>query len=276
MKCKIPDSRLTTLDEHNDFYGSEAKPKEIFGESTSAYVAFFEAAKELAPEAYDLRNILINIWQPYALEHSWTMPDGFEVHIKVMESISTSIKVPELNSSFTHIFTDNVGQEKGLSLVANAVHSTDAMVLREVNRRCNYSEQELQRCLKILATDKRPRIPLGLVDKTEMVMLSHIDSINISSIKHMSINFITRLEDLIVRVLQNIPFEIVCVHDEYKAHANNMNVVRYWYKEILAELADSHIMQNIIRQITGNPNIALQRASEDLGDIIRKSNYALA
>ncbi len=100
------------------FYGSEAKPKEIFVEGTPAYVAFFKAARELAPEAFDLRNILIGIWQPYALEHSWTMPDGFDVRIKVMQRNDTVVKVPELHSSFTHIFTENQGSEKGLSLAA--------------------------------------------------------------------------------------------------------------------------------------------------------------
>ncbi len=72
----------------------------------------------VAPEAYDLRNILINIWQPFALQHSWTMPDGFDVLIRVMDKLETVVKVPELNSSFTHIFTENVGSEKGLSLAA--------------------------------------------------------------------------------------------------------------------------------------------------------------
>lgn len=55
-----------------------------------------------------------------------------------------------------------------------------------------------------------------------------------------------------------------------------MNIVRYWYKELLAELADSHIMQNIIRQICNNPTLKLSRASEDLGNYIRQSNYGLA
>jgi hypothetical protein len=257
------------------YYGSEAKPKEIFIEGSPAYVAFFKAAKELAPEAFDLRGILINIWQPFVLEHSWTMPDGFEVKIKVMQRNDTSIKVPELNSSFTHIFIENEGSEKGLSLAANAIHSIDGMLVREVNRRCNYNLKELENCLNILATDKRPRVTMFSVDKTEMVLMSHIKLVTQTSVKHMDIEFITRLENLIQRVLSTKPFEVVCVHDEYKAHANNMDTVRYWYTELLAELADSHIMQNIIRQICKNDSINLTRASEDLGDFIRKSNYAL-
>ena len=55
-----------------------------------------------------------------------------------------------------------------------------------------------------------------------------------------------------------------------------MNTVRYWYKEILAELADSHLMQDIIQQIHKDNSITLTRASEDLGDLIRNSNYGIA
>ena len=99
-------------------YGAEMKPKEIFGDGTPEYSAFFKAAQETAPEAYDLRNILLNSWQSGALEHSWVMPDGFHVVIKNMVAKDTVIKVPELNSSFTHRFLENEGSDEGLSIPA--------------------------------------------------------------------------------------------------------------------------------------------------------------
>lgn len=258
------------------FYGSEAKPKEIFGEGTVAYQAFFEAAKTLAPEAYDLRNILIGIWQPFALEHSWTMPDGFEVVIRVMEKKEVVVKVPELNSSFTHIYYENAGTEKGLSLAANVVHSIDGMIVREMNRRCNYDKDAVIKALQIIASDTRPRPALHTIDKTEMVLMAHMDLVtHTSNVQNLSVEFLARMEALLNDVLASEPFELVCVHDEFKAHANNMDTVRYWYTNLLAELADSHIMQNIIRQITKDPSVVLQRASEDLSQHILKSNYAL-
>ena len=109
------------------FYGSEKQPKGIFGEDTPEYSAFFKAAVEVAPEAYDLRNILLNSWQSGALEHSWVMPDGFNVKIKNMVGNDTVVKVPELNSSFTHRFVENEGQDKGLSIPANVIHSKISM-----------------------------------------------------------------------------------------------------------------------------------------------------
>lgn len=151
----------------------------------------------------------------------------------------------------------------------------DGMIVREMNRRCNYDLNKMEEIYKIIKSDVRPRSNIKTIDKTEMVLAVDLNKINKISIKQLSIDFITRAELLIEDILANPPFEIVAVHDEFKAHPNNMDTVRYWYTILLAELADSHIIQNIIRQITGNNKLVLTRASETLGDKIRKSNYAL-
>lgn len=261
------------------YYGSEAKPKEIFGEGTAEYTAFFKAAQETAPEAYDLRNILIGSWQPFALQHLWIMPDGFDVRIKVMQKKDVVVKVPELNSSFTHIFNVNEGTEKGLSLSANCIHAVDAMVVREMNRRCNYDIDAVIRASDLLAHELSKRTPATITQacKTKFISLNQIDNLTKESVKQLNIITLTRLYELVMKVLvESKPFELVTVHDAFRGHGNNMNTVRYWYKEILAELADSHIMQDILRQIHNNPKLTLDRASEDLGNLIRKSNYGIA
>jgi hypothetical protein len=261
------------------FYGSEAKPKEIFGEGTAEYNAFFKAAQKTAPEAYDLRSILIGAWQPFTLEHSWVMPDGFDVRIKVMQKKNVVVKVPELNSSFTHIFNVNEGTEKGLSLSANAIHATDSLVVREMNRRCNYDIDAVIKASDLLAYELAQRTPATITQacKTRFISLNQIDNLTKESVKQLSIVTLTRLYELTLKVLkESKPFELVCIHDAFKCLAGNMNSVRYWYKEILAELADSHIMQDILCQIYNNPKLTLDRASEDLGDLIRNSNYGIA
>lgn len=62
--------------------------------------------------------------------------------------------------------------------------------------------------------------------------------------------------------------------DEFKCHANNMNHLRYQYKEILADLADSDIASDILSQIYGTKG-TFTKLSNNLGNIIRQSNYAL-
>ena len=111
-------SLMTTM------YGSKKTPKDVFGEDTPELAAFYEAAQKVAPGAWELLQDLLASWQPYALEHSWKMPDGYDVRIKVMTKKEARIEVDELDhASFTYEFYENEGQKKGLSNAANVTHS---------------------------------------------------------------------------------------------------------------------------------------------------------
>ena len=77
-------------------YGSKKTPKEIFGKDTPELNAFYQAAQTIAPGAWELLQDLLNSWQPYALKHSWKMPDGFDAVVKVMVKKSIRIEVDEL------------------------------------------------------------------------------------------------------------------------------------------------------------------------------------
>lgn len=106
------------------YYGSKAKPKEIFGEDTPELNAFYEAAFKVAPGAWELLQDLLASWTPYALQHCWKMPDGFDVKVKVMQKVEAPdprcrIEVDELDhATFTYEFYENVGSKFGLSNVA--------------------------------------------------------------------------------------------------------------------------------------------------------------
>ena len=77
------------------------------------------------------------------------------------------------------------------------------------------------------------------------------------------------------QLLRYNPFPIVCIHDSMKSHPNDMNWVRLNYIEILAELADSWILQDILREITHSQG-TLTKSIPDLSTYIRQSNYALS
>ena len=70
------------------------------------------------------------------------------------------------------------------------------------------------------------------------------------------------------------PFEVVAIHDEYKCHSNNMNMLRGVYREVLAELADSDLIQDLLNQLY-KANGKYKKQSNTLGNVIRQSNYAL-
>lgn len=275
------------------YYGSKATPKEIFGEDTPELKAFYAAAQMVAPGAWELLQDLRNSWQAWALEHSWKMPDGFDVRIKVMDKKEVRIQVQELDdASFTYVYYDNVGLPKGLSNIANVTHSVDAYVLRAMHRRCNYNREVVEKAAVLIEMALIERSlgyslkPLSAWDKSkfcyyveqynrstvaDVVIVPYLTAENVTSLET---EHLEKLAAIVNGMLQYQPFELVTVHDEFKAHPNNINWVRWQYREILAELADSNLLDDLLSQLHGMPGY-FNKLSFNLADLIRKSNYAL-
>ena len=277
------------------FYGSKAQPKEIFGEKTPELAAFYKAALVIAPGAWELLQDLLASWNPYALSHSWKLPDGYDARVKVMKKKEARIEVDELDhATFTYEFYENEGAKSGLSNVANMTHSMDAWVLRSMHRRCNYDRQRAEyadRCIEAELIERSihgansPEMIEECMTKelktyiehyerssiADIVILPHLDQ---ATVICLSTEHLQALAKILTGMLQYQPFELVTVHDEFKAHANNMNWVRWQYKEIMAEIADSEVLNDLLGQLhgfSGNFN----KLSFNLGDQIRNSNYSL-
>lgn len=104
MSVNVPrsDAKMALM---TQFYGSKAQPKRIFGDETPELEAFFTAAKRVAPGACELLEDLRASWRPYALEHSWKLPDGFDAKVKVMQKESIRVEVDELTIHESDIVT---------------------------------------------------------------------------------------------------------------------------------------------------------------------------
>lgn len=274
------------------FYGSKAEPKKEFGDDTPELQAFYEAAFELAPGAGSLLDAFLASWQPFALSHDWVLPDGFEAHVKVMQAREHRIEVDELNhSTFTYVWYENEGEERGVKNAANVVHSIDAYVLRCLVRRCSYdlelmrwAEQALDHVTlgrelgvtsQATGADAQLQKYIDLYEKTQMpdvVILNHMGD---EDFQYLSDRHLQQLQSLVAQMLQHKPFEIVTVHDDFKCHPNHMNWLRMHYRNILADLADSTIVQDILTQLFNEP-VAFHKYSTDLSRYIRRANYALS
>ena len=271
------------------FYGSIMKPIELFGDGTPEHKAFYEAAYTLSPGSFKLLTDLKKSWQPYKTFHAWQLPDGFNAKVKVMEKIEgqakNRISVDELGgASFTYIWYENNGQAKGISNIANVVHSVDAYVLRCIHRRCNYDKDVVEAAREILQEaldnpqlakqDKAVDYYKDLYQRSHMadvVILPYLTSENVHGLTHQHIE---ELLDVIDSMLVHKPFEVVTVHDEFKCHANNMNHLRQHYINIFAAMADADILSMIFTGIFGRP-IKYNKFSDELSGLIRNSNYAL-
>ncbi len=189
-------------------YGSKKEPKRIFGTSTEKYKAFYKAAEIVAPGAMEFLELVVTYWKPYADEHAWIMPDGFEVKIPVIQTAQDLIYIPEFDQEILYQYSRIEGTAKGISLAANICHATDSYVMREVVRKCS-------------------------------------------------------------------DIEILPIHDEYLTHPNNVDQVRKAYRETLAEIAESNLLNDILSQLSGQVE-NVEMVDKCIADNIRKSEYAIS
>lgn len=273
------------------FYGSKQVPKELFGEETPELAAFYQAAQVIAPGAWELLQDLLGSWQPYALQHCWVMPDGFDARIKVMKKVEARIEVDELDhATFSYEFYENQGSKSGLSNAANVTHSVDGYVLRSMHRRCNYDREiaeqaaaliEIEMLERIMGAQREVSVPSGKAgyyvqqyERSTVPDVVIMPQLNAENLQQLSQEHLEHLAKIINGMLQYQPFELVTIHDEFKAHPNNMNWVRWQYKEILADLADSFLLDDLFSQLHGTPGM-FSKLSQTLGDKIRNSAYGL-
>jgi len=78
-----------------------------------------------------------------------------------------------------------------------------------------------------------------------------------------------------VRRAANAGFELAHIHDAFTCHPNYMGMAMQFYREILAEIADSNLLANILSEISGQ-SISVQKYSHDLSSEILKSEYMLS
>ena len=274
------------------FYGSKAKPKEIFGEDTIELATFYKAGQEMAPGAFELLQDLLDSWQPFATVHAWKLPDGYDARVKVMQKEDCRIEVDELDhASFTYEYYVNQGSEKGLANVANVVHSIDAFILREMIRRCNHKglnieayehwieaallERSMGCTVYAEPLKGEHRYFVEQYERSGMPTAAILPWLNLANVHDLPTDLLLKLKSMLNTMLQYKSFPVVTIHDSFAAHPNNVNWVRHWYKEILAELAESEILADILSQLHGVKG-SYPKLSKDLPQLIRNSNYALS
>ena len=141
------DRKLTKQAIMTSFYGSTAVPRDVFGEGI-LLETFYATLQDMAPGAWQINEAMLAIWDPTAHSNDWILPDNFHVHIKVMDRVTETVHF--LNQPFEVSYRINQPTEQGRSLGANMVHSIDGMIVREMQRRCNYDHahvKELERLI---------------------------------------------------------------------------------------------------------------------------------
>jgi hypothetical protein len=286
-RAKVKQALMTAL------YGSKAEPRALFGEGTPELNAFNLAMYQLSPGACMLLQALLDSWQPYALVHEWDLPDGYHARVKVMQKVEDCrIEVDELgHSTFTYQYYINEGEASGVKNAANVIHSIDAYVLRCMIRRCNYDIELVEMAQDLIIADllqEVTKITCNLKTLTEPVarymalyfnsgmvdpvILEHLTPADITCLPS---RYLKKLNSILKSMLVHRPFEVVTIHDQFSAHPNNLNHVRSHYRDILADLAESTVLDDILSQLHSVKGGTYQKLTPDLGAKIRQSNYAL-
>lgn len=288
---KIKDAVMTGL------YGSIERPVALFGEGTPELNAYYKALTILCPGACELLEDLRKTWVPFAKVHEWIMPDGFHVRNRVLDKVEKRIEIDELNhATFSYEYYENIGKPKGVANIANVTHSFDAYIVRSIERRCNYDDQlvdlavrSIEECLmsrSIPEFDNEEAVAfIGYPDpkllyfyeqyqRSSVVDVAILPYIDQTSVYHLPSSYLRKLAKLLNGMLEYKPFPVVTVHDEFKCHPNNMNHLRKQYNNILADLAESNVLDDILSQLFKVKG-QYQKLSDDLGDYIRESNYAI-
>lgn len=175
----------------------------------------------------------------------------------------------------------------------NITHSVDAMVLRELTRRCMFNEAHIQQVSYYLATLPNTRtkplnqdeLPTGnLGNLLECYYQSEFCSIRIldylktkEDYQYLTQEHRDKLLDITSKMLISGSFDLVSVHDSFSVHPNNTNYIRYWYKEILADLTESNTLPFICNQIIDNGLVhpLTKQQRQYIASKVRLSNYGI-
>lgn len=273
------------------FYGGSSLLNKMTNRDKKLNEKFFQATSILAPKAMQLRTLILSCINPELTMYNWEMPDGFKVRTKVLTSELSSVVIDDIktakgnSASISHIFKYQGRDELYCALAANVVHSVDSLVVRELCRRLSYDKQAVVKTLHVLSKIKHKEI----TDITEFVSIVNISCLvtdNYQSYKHLTPNQLGILEEHLRFMLKHDPIVLTCIHDEFKTYPKYLGLVRLHYREIMAQLAQSNIINDMLRIIT---NTHKQSVKSDmytgtmdikykmiLANKIRGSRYALS
>lgn len=267
-------------------YGSTAIPKQLLGEGLQLET-FYEVMGNTIPAAWGLNLFLIDAWNPEASVYNWTHADGFNVKMLV-ETVFQQTALFR-NRPIDYSIKLNAPKEKGKALDPNVIHSYDGYALAELVRRCGYNTQQYDYVCRLVTGmfgDKFDTVDSRTKDYNLIKLWDYYKETGVISYK--IIDFIDdsnfglikqdQGEDVIYELLSLIPhkpFEMINIHDEYKALPTYMNYVRAMYLRILYEQAVGNSLSHVVSSILGK-KVNMVKKDNTIHKDILNSNYALS
>lgn len=232
-------------------YGSQREPERLFGKKGEQLRDAFEHSMYRAsPGSYDLMGTLLKSWQKDSRQ-AWKQVDGFEVVNTTFISEEIKVETPELGS-FTYNLRQEVVSDFEAANAANLVHSMDSYVVRELIRRCSTPRTQIESWVKELELNlsqeevETPNDPESWMGGRGMVSLYHLSAMSIHEFSH---GYCRKQLEILQELIKFKEFHVVTIHDSFGSLPSNCNHVRWVYKELLAEIAESDIIEFLLSQL---------------------------
>lgn len=259
-------------------YGSEAVPKQLFGEG--ALLDLFETTAEREmPAVWALNKAFLRMWNPTASMYEWVLPDNFHVKTKVMGTVTN--RCTFMGATVDVVSKVNEPQDQGRSIGANVTHSCDGYIVREMVRRCSYDPTTVANVKTAIHAGRgygsnrskdRSLKRLSELFKASGILsarcFDYIDRENIDIIGKDKVQ-------ALIDTLPIKPFSLLCNHDCFRVHPNNAEAMRLQYNRQLAELNDSVMLNFISSQLLGF-EVKVDKLAQLNSAEILASDYALS
>lgn len=261
------------------FYGSEAKPKEVFGEGIRLKT-FENVMETVASGPWALNKFLLQCGNPNANRYVWVLPDNYHAVIKVMVPEVQTVNFLGKPFDITRMVQGT--EEKTRMLSANITHSIDGMVVREMLRRCNF-DPDLVKAVRELC-DEGPSEYGEIEGNLEMVqeLWSHYEKsgfLSLSILDYLDPCTIAYVDRQVVAdmidTMPKKPFPVLTVHDCFRCHPNYGNDLRRQYNQILSDIAKSDLLGFILSQVLGQ-EFSAGKLDDSLWQDILETDYALS
>ena len=262
-------------------YNSEAIPKKVFG--TGPLLSnFFATMEEEAPAVWELNQYYKAMWDANRLTYSWVLPDNFHVHVKVMDHVTEQVLF--LGEHFDVVTKHHQPTAEGRSLSANTTHSIDGMIVREIGRRCNYSQKQVDQVRFLM---ENPDVWNGDHNHDEETLLLEALLANYERSGYLSARILDCIHygnahlvpaDAVLTLLNSLPakpFEVFSIHDCFRCLPNYGNDLRRQYILQLHLIAKSNMLSDLLSQLLGH-EVQIDKLDPTLADDILNSEYALS
>lgn len=259
-------------------YGSVAMPELTFGANVDQ---FYDTMEKMAPGAWDLNQGLQELWDDVpGATYSWVLPDNFHACIETKDKEKLEFSLMGKPYALVHKVEGRPKFHKGLG--PNLIHSIDGMVVREMLRRCMFDKGRITEVINAITTAVQGANEITSHDKMVERLWAHYEDTGFLSARildHITVENVGITDQMVIaELIQSMPdepFDIVTVHDCFRAHPNHGDDLRRQYNRIMADVAQSTILKSMASQVA-QKKINAKKVGKIDRDSILNANYMLA